>query len=103
MAFIHFMYWGTWRGSAPYLWVEQGGIVEPADVLPAELARALQTRLVYPLQLPEGITHLAGWTVLAFADGSAFLASTRLDQAVMAELAAKHFPGPWGRLARSVA
>jgi hypothetical protein len=63
----------------------------------------LAGRLVYPLRLRDGLSHVAEWTVLAFPDGSAFLASVRLDQAVMAELAAKHFPAPWRRLTERTA
>lgn len=91
MVFIHLLYWGRWRGSAPYLWVEKGGIIEPAEVLPPQLLAALS-------KLPPGLSHIADWSVLAYPDGSAFLASAVLNQATIAELAAAHFPAPWRRL-----
>ena len=100
---MHLLYWGPWQGSAPYLWAERGDILDPADVLPSELQELLRTRLVYPLRLQEGVSHIADWTILAFPDGSAFLASYRLDQGTMAELSAKHFPAPWRRLTRRMA
>lgn len=94
MAFMVFLYWGPWRGSAPYLWAEKGGIIEPTEVLPVEL----QGMLAKQTKLQPGLTHIAGWTVFAYPDGSAFLASVRINETMMAELAAEHFPAPWRRL-----
>lgn len=92
MLLINFLYWGPWCGSGRYLWEACGGRVEPAEAIPPELRSG---------HFPEGLSHIATWTVLTFPDGSAFLASAHFDQATMAALAAEHFADPWRRLTQA--